>query len=157
MSDGNNPRIKSRAGAASGRPSSVPTLVGREVLVYRNLTRGVWSVVDAETGLVVMHASWVRLADVLFKVSAAGRARAVRDGQRNVHAKGRGILVASGDGDGAPSPGSDGTRVRYNPFRLPYFHEADSNRRVDASDAALFAADGRLYIPSTATAVLRAT
>ena len=137
-----------------------PTIVGKTVLVYRNLHRDQWSVVDAKTGQVVLHASWVILSDAVLVVSRAGRERAVLDGQRNVHARVRGVLMASGGhtATGSPDkagwlrPGPSGQsclpdwrRVTYNPFRLPFFHLAGTSTQVTAADRAFFDHTGALW------------
>ena len=131
------------------------------MLVYRNLHRDCWSVVDARTGRVALHADWVLLTGVRFLVSLAGRERAVREGRRNVHARVRGQLQASGLGNssaggfaqaqetsGEPAPAPEPRtlrRVTYNPFRLPYFHLAGTTTPVKAVASAFFDASGALW------------
>lgn len=76
------------------------------VQVYRNLHRGCLSV--RQGGLVVAHTLAITLRDVEFRVQQAGRLRAVREGQRNVHAYARGTI--------SEHPVIDGTLVTYDPF-----------------------------------------
>lgn len=75
-------------------PEVVARLRGRTVEVYRNLHRGCWSV--RVGGLVALHTDAVHVEAATFKVSEAGRQRALREGARNVHATIRGIFVACG-------------------------------------------------------------
>lgn len=59
------------------------------VFVYRNLHANAWSVraLDGKhKGKVIMHASEVILNNAHFKVSEAGRQKAIKDSQKNVHA-----------------------------------------------------------------------
>lgn len=67
------------------------------VRVHWNLHLGGWSVLHNHAGLgwrVQDHAAEVRLADAEFRVSKAGRARALREGRRNVHAWFEGEVVS---------------------------------------------------------------
>lgn len=58
-----------------------------KVDVYFNLHRRLWSLRSRETGRVVGHArAVIAAAPVSFVVQPAGRARAIREGQKNVHA-----------------------------------------------------------------------
>jgi len=120
--------------------------LGMTVMVYRNLHRQCWSVVDAKTKLVVLRPDWLILDHAKFVVSLAGRNRAVREGRRNVHAKVKGQLI---DWDYGPITDHEieipQTRVTYNPFRLPYFHRADTNQEVKRADLVLFDADGAVW------------
>lgn len=66
------------------------------VFVYYNLHRHCLSIRAVEgpaRGRVVLHASAVELENVSFKVSAAGRARVLRERSKNVHAGVVGDLV----------------------------------------------------------------
>lgn len=65
----------------------------RRVFVYRNLTRGCWSVRDHATGRVISYLHHVYLVGATFRVSKAGRARVLSSGHKNVHAGVDGYLV----------------------------------------------------------------
>lgn len=67
---------------------------GRRVQVYRNLNRpdGPWYSIR-QNGRVVAHAREVALSQCQFKVNLKGRARALRTGQKNVHAFVEGYVV----------------------------------------------------------------
>lgn len=70
------------------KPNLLPgnEVLGRKCFVYRNLTKGCYSLKDVKTGLVIGHAKEVFLEDVSFKVSAAGRDRVRREQKKYVHA-----------------------------------------------------------------------
>lgn len=95
------------------------------VKLYWNLHKDCFSVMDAKTGRVAFHADTVALRDVKANVQAGGRARAVREGKRNVHAFLVGELVDAVAREG-------GRVVRYNPFRAGFFH-GDSGELVEAA------------------------
>ena len=89
-----------------------------KVKVYRNLHRDQWSIVACDgphKGLVVAHADelWIRWAS--FKVSSAGRERAIREGRKNVHAWIIGAAVFVGP------PATARTRITYSPFKQDGF------------------------------------
>jgi hypothetical protein len=83
--------------------------------VYRNLTRGSWSV--RVEGRVVGHVPAIALIGVTLRASDAARLRCLRTGARDVHAWARGLPLV-----GVPRPGG-AVRFRYclcQPgFRLP--------------------------------------
>jgi hypothetical protein len=95
------------------------------VKLYWNLHKDCFSVMDAKTGRVAFHADTVALRDVKTNVQAGGRARAVREGKRNVHAFLVGELVEAVAREG-------GRVVRYNPFRASFFHD-ETGETVDAA------------------------
>lgn len=90
------------------------------VEVYRNLTKGCWSVRDAKTRLVIDHKDELTLANCAFKVSEAGRQRVLKEKRKNVHAVVKGLLL-----DWAPDWDFD-IPVRYNPYESPFFRWVDA-------------------------------
>lgn len=107
------------------------------VFVYFNLHRQCLSVKALEgpaKGRVILHAAGLRLTHVQFKVSAAGRARVLRERRKNVHAGVVGTLAEHWP-EGAACPVADGVRVTYDPYRYSSFVEA-------ASEAPILAASG---------------
>jgi hypothetical protein len=112
---------------------------GETVRAYRNLNTGAWSVQgrrrEGKSGWVVIaHLHTLAVDCVEFKVSAAGCARAVREGRRNVHAFAVGTFRTSTD----TTP--NGNRLRYNPFRQSFFTACDD--RIDTAQAVVFGHDG---------------
>ena len=72
--------------------------VPQEVRIYRNLHQGrkagkpIYSVVNKETGRVVLHVTSFTLSDATFNVRKAGREKVLREGRKNVHAFVEGTL-----------------------------------------------------------------
>ena len=101
-------------------------LVGQRVYVYRNLTKGCWSLKSLKTGKVIGHAQNLTLKDTIFKVSEAGRQRVIKDKRKNVHAGIVGTIMApvpSWDADWINSKGVPARKipVTYNPYRFSTF------------------------------------
>ena len=67
---------------------------------------------DARTRRVIGWEETILLRDVVFKVSEAGRSRAILEGRRNVHAFADGYVVHDGTPDLQISQ-----EITYNPFR----------------------------------------
>lgn len=98
-----------------------------EVFCYRNLMRRgvVWSVKDKRTGLVVDRSSYVTLRHCWLRVSAAGRARVLRDKRKNVHAGIQGERVQR-----LPK-NLTWRRVQYNPYENNTFVYSDTGKPVE--------------------------
>jgi hypothetical protein len=79
--------------------------------VYRNLTRGCWSIRRA--GRVVAHEQHMVLHSCILRIRETGRCGAISEGQRNVHA-----WV-----EGTPCGSTDGKLIEigYNPFLASMF------------------------------------
>ncbi|BDA71848.1 hypothetical protein CAL7716_060140 [Calothrix sp. PCC 7716] len=68
---------------------------GRRVAVYYNLHYYVFSIKEGgRNGRLLTHAAVCELSDATFEVEYSGRARAIRQGRKNVHAYVVGILRA---------------------------------------------------------------
>jgi hypothetical protein len=105
---------------------TVPT--GTQVFVYFNLHTKLWSIRATEgthKGLVVAHAPFVRLHNVVVKVSQAGRQRVLTEGRKNVHAGLCGTLQYFGQNDTSSFPGL--TEVTYNPYKYTTFVHKQSD------------------------------
>jgi hypothetical protein len=117
---------------------------GEIVKVHRNLadTDGtqVWSILTRRNGkeLVVGHADALVLRDVEFKVREGGHDRALRTGQRNVHAYAIGRLAEDG------TLVRCDTQVRYNPFRAASFTD-DTGEAIDLATKVMFDPCGRVW------------
>jgi hypothetical protein len=91
-----------------------------KVFVYFNLHRKTWSVKALDgpnKGRVIAHSDAVTLRNAYGKVSAAGRARVLREGRKNVHAGIVGDLEAL---NGSELPFWAG-EVTYNPRKYESF------------------------------------
>lgn len=117
------------------------------VRVYWNIRRAAWSVVDKSTGRVACHADEVSLRDCKFVVQLAGRKKVLEQKRKNVHAfvdgKVDGIVVSDTNSRIERNDFSGGglkkipKRVRYNPYKLPYFFDDDLNEIKEAGSALL--------------------
>lgn len=117
-------------------------LYGKPVEVYRNLHRRCWSLRDPRARRIVGHADAIVLKDVRFKVSAAGRARVLRERRKNVHAVIVGTYETSTDhGTITMAPGGLWERVRYNPYEAGHFVREDGSPVATAA-AVVFFPDG---------------
>ncbi|MCJ2088540.1 hypothetical protein MKK88_21535 [Methylobacterium sp. E-005] len=103
--------------------------------VYRNRTRGLWSV--RVLGRVSGHAQAVALADARFRVIEAGRLRALRTGRREVHAHVTGTLL-----DALPPVGAIPVGYRISE---PGFRRRDTGEIIHAAKAVYFLEDGSCW------------
>ena len=105
-----------------------------KVFVYRNLRKNCYSVKALEgpnKGRVIAHWDALTLTDARFKVSRSGRARVLREKQKNVHA---GCI-----GNWEPEQGMDwdgferAHALTYNPYRFESFVEKCTHDPVYSS------------------------
>ncbi|ANY85554.1 hypothetical protein BB934_45845 (plasmid) [Microvirga ossetica] len=111
---------------------------GLKVHVYRNLTKGVWSV--RKSGRVIAHRPLIVLRDCKIRVSESGRQRAIREGQRNVHTWIEGRYCAE-------AIAGELTPIGYNPFHAPTFTRRPGFIPVFEALAVVFAEDGSIRRP----------
>lgn len=102
--------------------------------IYWNSHKKCWSVMGKGG---VMHKSSVYLKDVSLVVRPAGRARAIRERKKNVHA----FAV----GSPCRKRQVNLERVSYNPYRAPTFTKANAKPVVSAGYAEL-RKDGTLFV-----------
>ena len=98
----------------------------RKVFVYYNLHQHMWSVKDVKTGRVICHQYEVQLYNATFKVSAAGRARVLKERRKNVHAGVQGYMTPDRmprkmDGTILWESQSERHKVTYNPYKYDTF------------------------------------
>jgi hypothetical protein len=133
---------------ASYKGRTVPT--GTQVFVYFNLHTGLWSIRATEgphKGLVVAHAPFVRLHDVVAKVSQAGRQRVLAEGKKNVHAGLCGTLEYHGSGGARPSGFPGLTEVTYNPYRYTTFvYKAEDTKHLECASVALLTHTRQVFV-----------
>lgn len=109
------------------------------VFIYRNITKGCWSIRLCATRKVIAHASEFLLYNATFKVSEAGRQRVIREGRKNIHAGIEGALMSftriNDEVCGVVNVGHyfmttklDFKRVYYNPYTVASFvvHNTDT-------------------------------
>lgn len=117
--------------------------------VYRNLTKGCWSVqTRGDNGWrVAFHLDQIILRDCKFKVSQAGRDRVRQEGRKNVHAfiEARKLINANGL---AFLHGDAEARLTYNPYDdVPGFHRkfSDPERAIDTAGEVELRSDGTIW------------
>jgi len=98
-------------------------IVGKRVQVYYNFHKKCWSVRDKKTRRVIGWTQRIRLKDVVFKVSEAGRQRVLSQRRKNVHAWAEGTITQR-------TPAGDTTPVVYNPYKYSTFVENEQQRPV---------------------------
>jgi hypothetical protein len=110
--------------------------VGKKVMVYYNLHKHTFSVTyDSK---VIMHADYVKLGDVEFRVRSGGNEKVRKEKSKNVHTFVIGTLLdyCEYPCDNIPNPTSDKI-VTYDPYKHNSFVYNDSEepvynaRRVD--------------------------
>lgn len=115
-----------------------------QVIVYKNLKRGDWSVAQLKgqrgRGKVVAHASSLTLTDVTFFVSEAQRQWVIAKGERSVHAYAIGTIAD------APADITDAAvRVSYNPYRSGAF-TTDAGAAIAHADRVAFTLNGKAWL-----------
>ncbi len=106
-----------------------PTL---PVRVFKNLQRGCYTIMQA--GRVQASARQIHLAEVEFRVRAAGRERMLREGRKNVHAFAIGLLVDHVHPDDPRElVAFAGRRVHYDPYRFASFVDSETHAPVSAA------------------------
>jgi hypothetical protein len=100
------------------------THIHEKVRIYRNLNNGRMSIQAKvrESWKVVGHVQNAILQDVQFRISEAGRQRVIRDGCKNVHAWGEGILLAEFD-----TSINAAIDLTYNPYLNATFIQRDTD------------------------------
>jgi hypothetical protein len=94
--------------------------IGKKVMVYYNLHKHTFSV--TYDNKVIMHADYVNLGDVEFRVRKGGKERVRSEKSKNVHAFVIGKLLdyCEYPCDEIPTPSSDKV-VTYNPYKYDTF------------------------------------
>ena len=122
------------------------SLIGQRVKVYYNLHKHTFSV--QKNGLVVLHADYVKLEDVEFKVRPGGREKVRQEKSKNVHAFVIGNLVDFCEYacDEIPEEPS-GDVVTYNPYKNDSFVYRDTGNPVyKAKEVDLINSKNKLFV-----------
>jgi hypothetical protein len=99
----------------------------KKVRIYRNLNKKCLSV--KQDGIVVCHASEVRLKDCRFIVNAAGQKRVRTEKRKNVHSYVEGFVVDKKEyGNMLPY---EWNVLYYNPYKTDHWIESDSGKYVE--------------------------
>lgn len=115
---------------------------------YRNLNRKgvVWSIRSNRTGRVISRAGFVMILNAKLVVSAAGRARVLKQKRKNVHALVRGTWIRNDfDQHVYDTRGCDDCRwirIKYNPYENEAFVRQDTGQPVTEAACVILDKDG---------------
>lgn len=116
-------------------------LIGQKVRIYRNLAKKTFSIMNPKTRRVVGYSKNLRLQNVIFRVSAAGRKRAVKQKRRNVHAFAEGKLFSV-----EPFRRKRNFKQVSYHYQRGHFFLVDSQQPINCADKAYFSDGQFLYI-----------
>ena len=120
--------------------------IGKKVMVYYNLHKHTFSVTyDSK---VIMHADYVKLGDVEFRVRQGGKEKVRSEKSKNVHAFVIGKLLdyCEYPCDEMPTPSSDKV-VTYNPYKHDTFVFKDTEEPVYyAQEVDMINAKDKLFV-----------
>jgi len=120
--------------------------IGKKVMVYYNLHKHTFSV--TYDGKVIMHADYVKLGDVEFRVRKGGKERVRSEKSKNVHAFVIGKLLdyCEYPCDETPTPSSDKV-VTYNPYKNDTFVFKNTEEPVyHAQEVDMINAKNKLFV-----------
>jgi len=120
--------------------------LGKKVMVYYNLHKHTFSVTyDSK---VIMHADYVKLGDVEFRVRTGGKEKVRSEKSKNVHAFVIGTLLEYCEYpcDYIPNPPSDKI-VTYNPYKYDSFVYKNSEEPVyHAKEVDMINSQNKLFV-----------
>lgn len=120
--------------------------VGKRVMVYYNLHKHTFSVTyDSK---VILHADYVKLGDVEFRVRHGGKDRVRREKSKNVHAFVIGTLLdyCEYPCDDIPNPPSNKI-ITYNPYKYDSFVYKDSEEPIyNANEVDMINSQNKLFV-----------
>ncbi len=120
--------------------------IGDKVMVYYNLHKHTFSV--RSNNRVIVHADYVKLVDVEFKVRQGGREKVIKDKQKNVHSFVIGTLVdyCSYPCINIPSEPNNNI-VTYNPYKYNSFVMKDTEEPIyQASVVKMINSGNKIFI-----------
>jgi len=120
--------------------------LGKKVMVYYNLHKHTFSV--TYDGKVIMHADYVKLGDVEFRVRKGGKEKVRSEKSKNVHAFVIGTLLEYCEYpcDYIPNPPSDKI-VTYNPYKYDSFVYKNSEEPVyRAKEVDMINSQNKLFV-----------
>ena len=120
--------------------------IGKKVMVYYNLHKHTFSV--TYDGKVILHADYVKLFDVEFRVRKGGKEKVRQEKSKNVHAFviGRLMDYCEFPCDNTPLPSSDNI-VTYNPYKHNSFVYKNTDEPVyNAKEVDMINSKNKLFI-----------
>jgi hypothetical protein len=124
----------------------IDSLMGQKVMVYYNLHKHTFSV--QKNGLVILHADYVKLKDVEFRVRQGGKEKVRKEKSKNVHAFVIGNLVdyCQYPCDEIPEEPT-GDIVTYNPYKYDTFVYKETEEPViNASEVDMINSKNKLFV-----------
>jgi hypothetical protein len=124
----------------------VDSLLGQKVMVYYNLHKHTFSV--RKNGIVVMHADYVKLRNVEFRVRQGGKEKVRKEKSKNVHAFVIGDLTdyCQYPCDEIPEEPT-GNVITYNPYKYDTFVYRDTESPVyNATEVDLINSKNKLFV-----------
>jgi hypothetical protein len=122
------------------------SLIGERVMVYYNLHKHTFSV--QRNNLVVLHADYVKLTDVEFRVRQGGKEKVRKEKSKNVHA-----FVIGNLQDFCQYPCDDipeepaGDVVTYNPYKYDTFVYRETEEPVlNATEVDMINSKNKLFV-----------
>jgi hypothetical protein len=129
-----------------GHDNSEESHIGKRVMVYYNLHKHTFSVTYKSK--VIMHADYVKLGDVEFRVRKGGKDRVRSEKSKNVHAFVIGDLMdfCEYPCDDIPTPSSD-MIVTYNPYKYDSFVYKSSGEPIySATEVDMINSQNKLFV-----------
>lgn len=126
LSDGgNDPYICHKC----GHDNEEKNFIGKKVMLYYNLHKHTFSIIYK--GKVVIHADYVKLTNVEFRVRPGGREKVLKQKQKNVHSFVIGTLedYCKYPCENLPSEPNDNI-VTYNPYKYSTYVMKDTEEPV---------------------------
>ena len=120
--------------------------LGKKVMVYYNLHKKTFSV--SYDNKVIMHADYVKLGDVEFRVRTGGRNKVRAEKQKNVHAFVIGNLLEYCEYpcDNIPNPPSNNI-ITYNPYKNETFVYKDGGQPIyTAKEVDMINSTNKLFV-----------
>ena len=126
--------------------SNDENFIGKRVMVYYNLHKHTFSV--RYNNKIILHADYVKLGDVEFRVRKEGKERVRSEKQKNVHAFVIGDLMdyCKYPCDDIPTPPSD-MIVTYNPYKYDSFVYKENEEPVyNATEVDMINSQNKLFV-----------
>ena len=120
--------------------------IGKKVMVYYNLHKQTFSV--RYEGKVIIHADYVKLGDVEFRVRPGGKEKVRTEKSKNVHAFviGRLLDYCEYPCDDIPIPEGESV-ITYNPYRYDSFvYKNDKTPIYHAKEVDMVNSDNKIFI-----------
>ena len=123
-------------------------IVGQRVMVYYNLHKKTFSV--QKSGLILLHADYVKLKNVEFRVRKGGKEKVRKEKSKNVHAFVIGDIIEYCEYPCSDIPTNvDGDVVTYNPYKYDSFVLKNTEEPIySASEVDMVNGPNKIFIIS---------